>query len=97
MAVRHVVWMKFQDDLAAGRIAEHVRETNALLGQVPRLAAIDCAETFTSRSGGFTHCIIAYLPDRDALLEYLAHPAHQALAAALVEDTTDILVMDIEI
>jgi hypothetical protein len=97
MTVRHVVWMKFDEGVSSERVAAHVETTKALLGQIPRLEAIDCAETFTDRAGGFTHCIIATLPDRDALPEYLGHPAHRALAADLVEDTSEILVMDIEV
>jgi Stress responsive A/B Barrel Domain len=97
MAVRHIVWMKFKVTVDAGRVAAHIATTKALLGQIPSLESIDCAETFTDRAGGFTHCIIATLPDRDSLPGYLAHPAHRSLAASLVEDTDEILVMDIEV
>jgi hypothetical protein len=74
-----------------------VQTTNELVDQIPRLDSIECGETFTDRAGGFTHCIIATLPDREALPAYLAHPAHRSLAAALVEDTDEILVMDLEV
>jgi Stress responsive A/B Barrel Domain len=97
MAVRHVVWMRFKDGVGKDRIDAHVAATKALLGQIPRLEAIDCGESFTDRAGGFTHCIIASLRDRDALPAYLAHPAHRSLAAALVEDTADLRVLDIDV
>ena len=97
MAIRHVVWMKFKPSLTPEQVEAHVLACRALMGQIPGLEALECGENFTDRAGGFTHGIIASLPDRDALPGYLQHPAHRVVGQGLMEDTDELLVMDIEI
>jgi hypothetical protein len=97
MAVRHVVWLTFKDGVDPARIDEHMEACRALADQVPAALAVECGATFTDRAGGFTHCIIVSLADRDALPAYLEHPAHRAVGAALLADTSNISVMDIEV
>ena len=43
-----------------------------------------------------THCIIVTVADRDALNDYMQHPAHQPVAEALVAALDTIKVMDVE-
>jgi hypothetical protein len=97
MALRHMVWLKFKDGIDPARIDELMQACRALAGQVPAAISVECGANVTDRAGGFTHGIIASLPDRQALPAYLEHPAHRAVGAALRADTSDLLVMDIEV
>ena len=97
MAVRHIVWLKFKDDIDPARIDELMQACRELAGQVPAALAVECGANFTHRAGGFTHGIITSLADRDALPAYLEHPAHRAVGEALRADTSDLRVMDVEV
>jgi hypothetical protein len=68
-----------------------------LVGQVPAVIDLECGANYTDRAGGFTHCIIVTLADRDAVLAYLHHPIHIPVADALKADVADLRVMDVEL
>lgn len=96
MTVKHVVWMKFKDGVDAQRIGFHSRECQALVEKVPCLENLEFGTNYSDRADGLTHCIIVTVADRDALTEYLEHPVHKPVAAALVGDLETIKAMDIE-
>ena len=97
MAVRHVAWLRFKDGVSAERIEDHMAACRSLIGRVPVLQNLECGPNLTDRAGGFTHCIIVSLPDRDALPAYLDHPDHVPVAEALVADVAELRVMDVEV
>ena len=97
MALRHVAWLRFKDGVSPERIEGHMAACRLLVGRVPVLENLECGQNLTDRSGGFTHCIIASLPDRDALPAYLDHPEHVPVAEALVADVAELRVMDVEV
>lgn len=97
MTVRHIVWMKFNGDTDAERIAFHGRECQAMVGQIPALQNLEFGANYSDRADGLTHCIIVTVADRDALTEYLEHPRHKVVAAALVGDLETLKAMDIEV
>jgi hypothetical protein len=74
MVLRHMGWLRFKDGVSPERIEEHMAACRTLVGRIPMLENLECGPILTKDSGGFTHCTIAYLPDRDALSAYLAHP-----------------------
>jgi hypothetical protein len=97
MAVRHVAWLKFNDDVDPQRIERHLQACRSLVGQVPAVLNLECGTNFSDRAGGFTHCIIVSLADRDALTAYLEHPNHVPVGEALKADLADLRVMDVEV
>jgi hypothetical protein len=97
MTVKHIAWLKFKSDISEERINHHMDACRALVGKVPTLISLECGADFMGRSGGFTHGIIVTVPSRESLPEYLNHPEHIPVAAALKADLEDLRVMDIEI
>ncbi len=97
MALRHVAWLRFKDGVSPERIEDHLAACRSLVGRVPVLETLECGPNLTDRAGGFTHCIIVSLPDRDALPAYLDHPEHAPVAEALVADVAELRVMDVEV
>ena len=97
MALRHVAWLRFKDEVSPERIDEHLAACRALVGPVPVLENLECGPNLSDRAGGFTHCIIVSLRNRDALAAYLEHPEHVPVAEALVADLAELRVMDVEV
>ncbi len=97
MAVRHVAWLKFKNGVSPERIEQHLAACRSLVGRVPVVQNLECGPNLTDRAGGFTHCIIVFLPDRDALPAYLEHPEHVPVAEALVADVAELRVMDVQV
>ena len=97
MPVKHVVWLKFKDEVSNERIEQHMESCRALVSSVPVVTNVECGASFTDRAGGFTHGIIVALPNRDALDTYMTHPNHIPVADALKADLADLRVMDIEV
>ncbi len=95
MAVHHMVWIRFGDDVSDCRIAEHLEALRSLKHNVPGVIDVKVGENFTDRAGGFTHGLLVTLDSRDALAAYGPHPAHQKVAGALTEDA-ELMAMDIE-
>jgi hypothetical protein len=97
MAVRHVAWLRFKSGVSPERIEEHMTACRSLIGRVPVVQNLECGPNLTDRAGGFTHCIIVSLSDREALPAYLEHPDHLPVAEALVADVAELRVMDVEV
>jgi stress responsive alpha/beta barrel protein len=97
MAIRHVAWLRFKDGVSPERIETHMTACRALFGRVPVVQNLECGPNLSDRAGGFTHCIIVSLPDRNALSAYLGHPDHVPVAEALVADVAELRVMDVEV
>lgn len=96
MAVEHMVWIRFHEGVAAGRIAEHLAGLAGLKGKVPGVIDVKVGENFTDRADGCTHGLLVTLEDRAALEAYGPHPEHAKVAGPLKEDA-DLLAMDIEV
>jgi hypothetical protein len=97
MALRHVAWFRFKDDVSLERIEAHLQACRSLAGRVPVVERLECGPNLSDRAGGLTHCIIVSLPDHAALPAYLEHPDHVPVAEALVADVAELRVMDVEV
>jgi hypothetical protein len=93
MPVNHVVLLKFNEGVAAGRIDQHLRALATLRDRVPGVTALSLGTNFSERSRGYTHALVVTLRDRAALAAYGPHPAHVEVAAPLREDA-ELLVVD---
>lgn len=97
MTIKHVAWLQFRDDISAERVEDHMTACRSLPAQIPALVSLECGASFSDRSGKFTHCIIVTVASRDALAEYLNHPAHVPVGNNLKADLADLKVMDLEV
>lgn len=96
MAVEHMVWLKFNEDVTSDRVTEHVENLRSLADRIPVVESVRIGRSFTDRARGFTHGMIVTLADRESLPLYLNHPDHIDVATPLREDA-EIMAMDIEV
>lgn len=94
-SVKHVVFMKFKEDVSKSRIEEHKGAVIGLNGQIPVMRNIEFGADFAGRAEDLTHCIIVTLSRPSDIEAYLEHPAHVPVAEALVADLERLLVMDV--
>lgn len=97
MSAKHIAWFNFKEGISNDRIEEHMEAVRGLVDLVPTVTQIECGPSYTDRAGGLTHCIIVTLPRREALAEYLEHPAHIPVAEALVADVSQLRVMYLDL
>jgi len=95
VSVFHIVWIKFNSDVDAERIAHHVNALKTLQDSVPGINQLSVGANFTDRAEGYTHGVVAEMEGRAALQVYATHPAHIAVAGPLKDDA-HLLVMDYE-
>ena len=97
MAVIHIAWFRFKEQVDSKRIDEHMAACRSLVGRVPVVIDLKCGKSYTDRAGGLTHGILVTVPDREAIVTYLNHPLHVPVASALKADLDELRVMDIEV
>ena len=97
MTAKHVAWFNFKEGVSEERIDKHMDAVRSLVDLVPVVQQIECGPSYTDRAKGLTHCIIATLPSREALPQYLEHPLHVPIAEALVADVDELRVMDLDL
>jgi len=97
MTVKHMAWLRFKEGVTKEQVDGHMTACRMLAGRVPAVVSLECGASFTDRAGGFTHCIIVTVPNRESLPEYLNHAAHIPVAEALKADLADLRVMDVEV
>ena len=95
MAVAHIVWMKFKDNVSRAKLDEHLAALASLKDRVPGISELTLGENFTDRADGCTHGLVAVFEDKAALEVYTTHPRHIEIAKRLREDA-HLLVMDYE-
>lgn len=85
--IRHIVLIKFRDDISLERRELIYDGLRALVGQIDGLINATFGPNVSPEglSKGFRDGFIMDLRDADARDRYLAHPAHQAAGARLVE------------
>jgi len=96
MAIEHMVWIRFHDDVEPERIEAHLKALTGLSEQIEVVESLAVGRNFTDRADGFTHGMIVRLPSRAALQTYLEHPRHVAVAGPLKQDA-DLRAMDIDV
>ncbi|MEU1624164.1 Dabb family protein [Streptomyces sp. NPDC020096] len=88
--IRHLVLFKLNEgvDRDDPRVVDGVRAFEKLGEQIPELASWECAWNITDRPIAYDYAINCTVADRDALVRYLEHPAHQAGVAPWQEFST---------
>jgi len=95
MAVAHIVWMRFKDNVSRARVDGHLTALASLKDRVPGISELTLGENFTDRANGYTHGLVVVFEDKAALEVYATHPRHVEVATPLREDA-HLLVMDYE-
>ncbi|AEW95330.1 MULTISPECIES: Dabb family protein [Streptomycetaceae] len=88
--IRHLVLFKLNEgvDRDDPRVVAGVRAFQELGASIPELTSWECAWNITDRPIAYDYAINCTVADRDALVRYLEHPAHQAGVAQWKEFAT---------
>jgi hypothetical protein len=86
MAVTHMVWIKFNDDIAPATVDGHLAGLSSLQSTIPGITSLTVGANFTDRANGYTHGLLVVLEDKAALEIYKTHPDHVTVATALRKD-----------
>ncbi len=84
--IRHIVLIRFNEDIAESEIADIWQDLHALNGRVPGLLAMHAgrSESPEKIERGYLHGFTVDFEDWEALAVYQAHPDHKRLGARLV-------------
>lgn len=98
--IKHVVMWKLKDE-AEGNYKPKNKELakSSLLGLVPvisQITSLEVGENFNPTEAAFDLVLITIHQDRDALLEYINHPAHKEVAGFIGKIVADRKVVDFE-
>jgi hypothetical protein len=96
VSVKHIVWFAFKEGVTEQQAAAHKRAVLGLREQIPFLKDVEFGEDYVNRADGLTHCVIITVGSRQAVIDYLNHPKHLPVAAALKSDVARLLAMDVE-
>ncbi len=101
--IRHMVLVRFRDDVAAGEIAAIFGDLDHLRNALPGMTAYSGGPNVNPEglSRGYSHAFCCEFDSVEARDAYLAHPAHQAAGRRLVSATAagvdGLIVIDYEI
>ncbi|MBK8801092.1 MAG: Dabb family protein [Fibrobacteres bacterium] len=97
--VRHILLLAPNPDTTPSQIEQIREELAALVGQIPGLLDFNWGVNFAApeRRGGFDYGFTMDLVDRQALVAYAPHPAHQTVAAKVRAAFGGIVVLDFEL
>jgi hypothetical protein len=96
MAIEHMVWFRFRDDIDQARRQEHAAKLQNLVGRVPGIERLEVGWNVTDRARGAQLGLLVTLTSRAALDAYQVHPDHVEVARGLRADTDEILAFDFE-
>jgi hypothetical protein len=84
--IRHIVLVKFRDDVSEEHRQEIYADLRALVGKIDGLLHASFGPNVSPEglSKGFRDGFVMDLRDAEARDQYLAHPLHQAAGAKLV-------------
>jgi hypothetical protein len=85
--IRHIVLIRFRDDMSEEHRQEIYTELRGLVGKIDGLMNATFGPNVSPEglSKGFRDGFVMDLRDADSRDRYLAHPLHQAAGAKLVE------------
>jgi hypothetical protein len=96
MAVEHMVWFRFRQEVPQARRDALAAELRALAGVVPQVSRIEAGTNFTERARGCQLGLLVTLESKEALDAYQVHPAHVAVAQQLRAECEEIFALDFE-
>ncbi|MDX8407832.1 MAG: Dabb family protein [Mariprofundaceae bacterium] len=92
--IKHVVMWKLRDKADAGAIKARLE---ALNGRIPGLLSVEVGIDFLASEQSADLVLISEHESRQALVDYQAHPEHQALAPLVKAAAVSRSVVDFEV
>ena len=87
--LKHVVLLQFKADYEEQKLQALVGQLNALPDQVPQILSFVHGPDAGVTESKFDYGVVAEFASKEDCLAYLAHPAHQAVNAAVRELLAD--------
>jgi biotin-(acetyl-CoA carboxylase) ligase len=78
----HIALFRFTQSASQKKISGALGEIRAMAKKVKGLAVVKCGENF-SQDGEFTHAVVVFAANKQALDEYMKHPDHGKAAKIL--------------
>ncbi|TKW68052.1 MAG: Dabb family protein [Paracoccus denitrificans] len=101
--IRHIVLIRFREDVPEARIAEIFADLHGIRDVLPGVLSITSgrSESPEQIERGFLHGFVADFTDWDALADYQAHPDHRRVGDAMIANAVGgldgILVFDLAV
>nr|WP_106784417.1 Dabb family protein [Lysinibacillus timonensis] len=96
--IEHIVLIQFSPTTTLEQKQELIHRTLQLKEKIPGIIDIQQGINFSERSKGYEMGLTVRFKDRDALENYLPHPAHQETLTYLQEiGVQDTIIVDFEI
>ncbi|QQE10139.1 Dabb family protein [Planctomycetota bacterium] len=95
MAVEHIVWVKFNDDVTTEKKNELVQALKSLESKVPGITRFTIGDNFTDRAKGCQVGFVVTLESKEALAVYANHPEHVKVATQL-KANAELMALDYE-
>ena len=85
--ITHVVLVQPKENTTSAQMETLVEQACALKELIPAIQSIQVGKNVGRLTQGYTYGLIAQFASEEKLKEYLEHPAHQALARELFQQT----------
>lgn len=94
--LRHVVSLKFKEDVTEAQKQEIIDGIFAFPSQIPEVKKVEGGENVSIEDAhkGFTHCFTMTFEDIEGLKVYLPHEDHMALVEKVKPLLDDVFVID---
>ncbi|KAJ7955286.1 Stress responsive A/B barrel domain protein [Quillaja saponaria] len=94
--VKHVVLVKFKDEIPPEQIEQRIEELANLVNLIPPMKSFHWGKDVSSENmhQGFTHIFESTFENTDGVAEYMAHPTHVELANLLIPSLEKFIVVD---
>ncbi|BCL81456.1 Dabb family protein [Ktedonobacteria bacterium brp13] len=85
--ITHVVLVQPKENTTSAEMETLIEQIRALKELIPAIQSIQVGKNVGRLTQGYTYGLIAQFASEEKLKEYLTHPAHQALARELLQQT----------
>ena len=97
MTVEHLVLIETNDGVTDAQAQEVMDGIAGLKGKIPGVLGVKIGKNFTDRAPHISHAAAITLADKEALVGYGPHPAHQDLLKILMPIAKSLTIADIEV
>lgn len=92
--VKHVVLMKFKEDVKEDQISQVTKGLGALPDIIPEIKSYEFGKDEVRSDRSYDFCLVSAFEDYDSLKKYQVHPSHVKVVNLLKEICEDIRAVD---
>jgi hypothetical protein len=95
--IKHVVLMKFKENIEEDAIVDIEKTLNVLPNRIPEIESYEFGRDIVKSERSYDFALVSAFDDLDALDRYRVHPDHQVVVKKLSAACASILAVDFEI